>query len=124
MELTGKTAFINGGGGGIGGGLAEAFAEKGMRLVLSDIDLGRAEAEAAKYGEEAIGLGLDVRSLESWTLAREAVLRRFGPVDVLCNNAGVSVAWNELVDVPPEEFELALQVNLFGVYNGVKTFGP
>ena len=124
MELGGKTAFITGGGGGIGEGLAEAFAEKGMKFVLADIDLRRAEAQAAKYGADAVGLRLDVASLESWKLAREEALDRFGQVDVLCNNAGVSIAWNALVDVPPEDFELALRVNLFGVYNGVKTFGP
>lgn len=43
---------------------------------------------------------------------------------MLCNNAGVSIGWNALVDVPPEDFERAIRVNPFGVYNGIKTFGP
>jgi NAD(P)-dependent dehydrogenase (short-subunit alcohol dehydrogenase family) len=124
MKFAGKTAFITGGGGGIGTGLAEAFVEKGMKLVLADIDRDRAENEAAKFGTDAMGLVIDVTSPESWAAAREAALARFGPVEVLCNNAGVSVPWNALVDVPPEDFERAFQVNVFGVYNGVKTFGP
>lgn len=123
MELAGKTAFITGGGGGIGEGLAEAFAEKGMTFVLADIDVDRAKAAAAKYGEGAIGVKLDVTSLESWQVARQEAMDRFGQVDVLCNNAGVSIAWNAIVDVPPEAFELAFRVNVFGVYNGIKTFG-
>lgn len=124
MELAEKTAFITGGGGGIGQGLAEAFAEKGMKLVLADIDLGRAAAEALRYGASTLAVRLDVASLEDWQLARDRAFDRFGQVDVLCNNAGVSIAWNALVDVPPEDFERAIRVNLFGVYNGIKTFGP
>ena len=124
MELTGKVAFITGGGGGIGEGMAEALAEKGMKLVLADLDQGRAESEAGKYGDHALALELDVTSLESWAAAREKALGHFGQVDILCNNAGVSIPWNPLVDVPVEEFDLAIKVNLYGVYYGVKTFGP
>lgn len=124
MEVAGKTAFITGGGGGIGTGLAQAFAEKGMKLVLADLDLDRAESEAARFGADAMGLKIDVASPESWELAKQAALARFGAVDVLCNNAGVSILWNALADVPPEDFERAFRVNVFGVYNGVKAFGP
>lgn len=124
MEFKGKTAFITGGGGGIGTGLAEAFAERGMKLVLADIDLDRAESEAEKFGADAIALKIDVTSPESWELAKQAALARFGAVEVLCNNAGVSIQWNALVDVPPEDFEHAFRVNVFSILYGVKTFGP
>jgi NAD(P)-dependent dehydrogenase (short-subunit alcohol dehydrogenase family) len=124
VKLEGRVAFITGGGGGIGGGLAEALFEKGAKLVLADRRLEAAQAQAAKYGESAIALPLDVTLPESWALARASALDRFGAVDVLCNNAGVSIEWSPLVDVPPEAFDLAIQVNLYGVYYGVKTFGP
>ena len=123
MELNDKVAFITGGGGGIGEGMAEAFAEKGMKLVLADLDQERAEAEAGKYGERALALELDVTSPDSWASARGKAIERFGQVDVLCNNAGVSIPWNPLVNVPIEEFDLAVKVNLYGVYYGVRTFG-
>lgn len=123
MELEGKVALITGGGGGIGAGMAEAFAEKGMRFVLADLDSDRARTEAARFGDKALALALDVTSLDSWSAAREQAIDRFGQVDVLCNNAGVSIAWNALTDVQPDEFDLAMKVNVYGVFNGIKTFG-
>jgi len=124
IELTGKTAFITGGGGGIGGGMAQAFAERGAKIVLADIDLAFAEEEAAKLSTEVEVVGLDVRSLESWSAACEVAESRFGPIDVLCNNAGVSSGFKPLLKVVPEEFERLMAINVTGVYNGILTFAP
>ncbi len=122
MELEGKVAFITGGGGGIGGGMAEAFAEKGMKLVLADIDLEHARAKAAQFGADAISVRLDVTSLDSWKAARRATLERFGRVDVLCNNAGISHPRAPLDRIPPQTFERVMAINVTGVYHGVVTF--
>lgn len=124
MELADKVAFITGGGGGIGGGIAEAFIEKGMRVVLADIDLEHAQAQAAQLGERAIALELDVTSQESWTKAREAVHARLGQIDVLCNNAGISMPREPLDLVPPATFTRVMAINVTGVYLGVHTFAP
>lgn len=122
FELTGKTVFITGGGGGIGAGMAQAFAERGARIVLADIERGYAEQEAARLPAEAEVrvIELDVRDLESWQAASAAV----GPVDVLCNNAGISTGFKPLVDLSPDEFERVMAINVTGVFNGVKTFAP
>src|SRR5579862_4551428 len=90
MQLPGKIAFITGGGGGIGGGIARAFAEKEMKLVLADIDKDYAESQSAAFGDSAMAVQLDVTSLESWSAARASARNRFGTIDVLCNNAGIS----------------------------------
>jgi NAD(P)-dependent dehydrogenase (short-subunit alcohol dehydrogenase family) len=126
IDLAGKTVFITGGGGGIGAGMAQAFAERGARIVLADIELEFARGEAAKLPAEAEVevIALDVRSLESWDLARRSVEDRFGVVDVLCNNAGISTGFKPLLDVTPEEFERVIAINVTGVYNGIKTFAP
>ena len=122
MELKGKTAFITGGGGGIGAGIGEALHEKGMNIVLADIDLGYAEAEAARIGGGAMPLALDVTSLDSWAAACATAQARFGPVDVLCNNAGVVTAATALDQLAPGEFARLMAVNVTGVFNGVITF--
>lgn len=126
MEISGKTVFISGGGGGIGGGMAQAFAEKGARIVLADISTDFAQGEAANLpdGTEVLVLSLDVTSAESWASAKAAAIARFGQVDVLCNNAGIANSFKPLVEVPPEEFARVMAVNVTGVYNGVRAFGP
>ncbi|MDB5725124.1 MAG: short-chain dehydrogenase [Novosphingobium sp.] len=126
FELTGKTVFITGGGGGIGGGMAQAFAERGTRIVLADIEIGFAEEEAAKLpaSADAQVIDLDVRSLDSWDAAREAVESRFGVVDVLCNNAGISTGFKPLLEISPEEFDRVMGINVTGIYNGIQTFVP
>jgi NAD(P)-dependent dehydrogenase (short-subunit alcohol dehydrogenase family) len=122
MKLEGKVAFITGGGGGIGSGIAEAFAERGMKLVLADIDFDHASEQARRFGDAAIAVALDVTSLDSWAAAREAAYGRFGTIDVLCNNAGISQPRTPLDQVPPDTFRRVMAINVTGVYNGVVTF--
>ncbi|GAB3097980.1 SDR family oxidoreductase [Aestuariicella hydrocarbonica] len=122
MKLSDKVAFITGGGGGIGAGIAQAFAEKGMKLVLADINLAHAEEQAKPFGDNAIALQIDVTSLESWAVAKAVAYETFGRVDVLCNNAGISQPRQPLDQVPPDTFAKVMAVNTTGVYNGVVTF--
>jgi len=126
QDLAGSTVLISGGGGGIGSGMAQAFAEKGARIVLADVRLDFAEEEASKLPSqvEVLAVSLDVRSLDSWSQVRDEVERRFGRVDVLCNNAGVSTGFRPLLDIAPEEFDRVMAINVTGVYNGIKTFAP
>jgi NAD(P)-dependent dehydrogenase (short-subunit alcohol dehydrogenase family) len=122
MQLAGKVAFISGGGGGIGVGMAEAFLEKGMSVVLADIDVEHAQQAAVPFGDRAIALALDVTSPRGWNTARDAAIARFGPVDVLCNNAGISTPRMPLDEFSPEAFARVMAINLMGVHNGVAAF--
>ncbi len=122
MKIDGKVALITGGGGGIGGGIAQAFAEKGMKLVLADINLEHAQQQAAEFGDSAIAVQLDVTSLASWAAAKAAAYQCFGGVDVLCNNAGVSQPRAPLDKIPLETFARVMAINVNGVYNGIVTF--
>lgn len=122
MDLAGKIAVVTGAGGGIGGGIAEALVESGAKVVLTDQSLERCAAKSADLGEDTIAVEHDVASLDSWAEVRKVALDRFGQVDVLCNNAGVSVPWEPVAEITPEHFDFAIRVNLYGVYNGMHTF--
>jgi NAD(P)-dependent dehydrogenase (short-subunit alcohol dehydrogenase family) len=120
IELAGKTALITGGGGGIGGGMAEAFVEAGMNVMLADIELDFAQAKAAELGAAATAITLDVTSLESWASAKAIT----GEVDILCNNAGIAMPFQSLLDTDPALFERIMKINVTGVYKGIRTFAP
>ncbi len=124
MTLADKTALITGGGGGIGAGIAEAFVAEGMKVVITDVNLDYARAEAARIGGDTIALEHDVTSLASWASVKETVLKALGRVDVLCNNAGVSTRRMLFDEMPPDVFAAVMAVNVTGVYNGIKTFVP
>lgn len=126
-DLNGKVAFITGGAGGIGLGMAEVFREAGMHLVLADMDQGaldRAEAQLRdKEGGDILLLQLDVTHRDAMKEAADVVDARFGGVHILCNNAGVN-APGPLQDLGYADWDWVLGVNLEGVINGLVTFLP
>jgi len=124
MRVEGKCIIVTGGGGGIGAGIAEAFVEKGAKVAVTDINLDYARAEAERIGHGVIALRHDVTSPESWAEVKAAVEAQFGPVDVLCNNAGISLTFQPLDEVSVEEFDRVMAINVRGVFLGCKAFMP
>jgi NAD(P)-dependent dehydrogenase (short-subunit alcohol dehydrogenase family) len=126
MQLHGKVAFITGGASGIGLGMAEAFAARGMKLMLADIEataLERAGAQLRAAGAQVETLQLDVTDRVAMAAAADAIEAAFGGVDVVCNNAGVIVSGGaDMIDY--SDWDWMLSVNLYGVISGVKTFAP
>jgi NAD(P)-dependent dehydrogenase (short-subunit alcohol dehydrogenase family) len=122
MDVAGKVVLVTGGGGGIGSGIAEAFAEKGARVAVTDVNPDYARAEADRIGKGVIALAHDVTSPDSWAEVKAAVEARLGPVDVLCNNAGVALPFQPMETVSLERFERVMAVNVRGVFLGCKTF--
>ncbi len=127
-DFAGRVAVVTGGASGIGLAMAQRFATEGMRLVLADLDeapLAAAVDALKSRSVEVIGVRTDVTRAESVeALAREAVAR-FGPVHVLCNNAGVGAHEDvPLWDLPLSDWRWTFAVNVFGVIHGVKAFLP
>jgi len=119
------TVLITGGAQGLGEALVRAFHGAGYRVAISDINAAGAKALAEAIdpsGETAFGLALDVTQPESFEAARDAVVARWGSVEVLVNNAVVTVV-RPVLDITPEEFARVVAVNLHGTFFGCQVFG-
>jgi NAD(P)-dependent dehydrogenase (short-subunit alcohol dehydrogenase family) len=126
-DFAGKVAFITGGASGIGLGMAEVFAEAGMKIVIADIRqdaLERATAFLSSKRAAVHALRLDVTDRVAWVQAADAVEKTFGGVDILCNNAGIALPPGPIPKATYADWDFCLGVNLGGVINGVHTIVP
>ncbi len=124
-NLTGKVAFVTGGASGIGLGMARAFLDEGMKVVLADWnDEHIASAQEQLAGSNAVHfVKTNVAERDSLRAAEEETLEVFGKIHVLCNNAGVNgggTAASENFD----DWDRAIAINLGGVINGTKIIVP
>lgn len=120
-DLSGRVAVITGGASGIGLGMARQMRGQGMDVVIADIEEGPL-AQAAQ-DIDAVPIQTDVSDPDSVAHLAEAVMDRFGKVDVVCNNAGVgSIA--AISDMTIDDWRWIIGVNLFGVIHGVSAFLP
>ena len=121
-----RVAVITGGAGGIGMAMARAFAARGARLVLADLDdaaLHTAVAALSAEGAQACGVPTDVTKLESVQALADAAVRRFGAVHIVCNNAGVAT-FGLIATSTHHDWQFTMNVNFWGVVHGVETFVP
>ena len=128
MDLSeGKVAVVTGAASGIGLALANRFATAGLKIVLADVEAPALEVAAAgvaaEHGVETHGVLTDVRHAEEVDALAAATIERFGRVDVVCNNAGVS-GNGEPWFGPLSTWDWVLGVNLYGVVHGVRAFLP
>jgi NAD(P)-dependent dehydrogenase (short-subunit alcohol dehydrogenase family) len=125
-HLEGKVAVVTGAASGIGLGIAEAFAAAGMKLVLADLDTPRLLAQRARLvaeGHDVVAVVTDVGDPDQVEALAAAAVDAFDDVHVICNNAGI-VRSGRVWELPLEDWELVLRVNLLGVVHGVRTFVP
>ncbi len=121
-----RVAIITGGAGGIGFALARAFAERGAKVVLADLDeaaLQRATQALTGSGAAALGVRTDVTNLDSVRALADATVRRFGAVHIVCNNAGVAT-FGEIATSTHADWEFTMRVNFWGVVHGIEAFVP
>jgi 3alpha(or 20beta)-hydroxysteroid dehydrogenase len=122
-RLEGRVALITGAAGGIGASTARCMAQEGAALLLTDANGDGAERLAEELGGAAAARAHDVSSEHDWAAVCAWALDLHGRVDVLVNNAGVFLA-APLADTSPADFRRVLDVNVTGVFLGMRTLAP
>ncbi len=132
MRLEDKVVLITGGAAGIGKATAIRFAEEGALVVICDVDTKSGEKTLKELGPSAVFYQVDVTdraSVDTWV---EGVLEKYGRIDVLVNNAGivrdsllVKMKNGELIrQMPENDFDLVVSINLKGVFNCTQAVAP
>lgn len=127
MKLAGKVAIVTGGSRGIGLAIARALGAEGARVAIASRTAREVEAashQLEKEHIEVLGRPTDVTRLDQVQALVGDVLARWGRIDVLVNNAGVNGAIGRIDECDPEEWKLALEVNLFGTMHACRAALP
>jgi len=123
MRFRDRAVIVTGAGSGIGRAAAIRFAAEGARVLACDVTDG-AEALAAEVGEAVMAMRMDAGSEADVARAVDTAVQRFGRLDVMLANAGISGGMANILDTTPELFAEVLRVNLIGPFLAVKHAGP
>jgi NAD(P)-dependent dehydrogenase (short-subunit alcohol dehydrogenase family) len=126
FRLDGKVAVVTGAAQGIGFATAEALAEAGARVVITDMNEQGAEKAAAKLtaqSRKADAITLDVTDPRAVERVQAEIVKRHGPVDVLVNNAGIAMSFKPAETMDDFAWTKVIDVNLNGVFWCCRAFG-
>ena len=129
LGLTGKIAMVTGAGSqiGYGKGIVMSLAREGCNIIAADIDLDGARRTAAAAGSTGAGVlavQADVSNRDAVDEMVRAGLERFGRIDILVNNAGTSSPLKPFVEMTRADWDLDIQVNLYGQMNAAQAVLP
>lgn len=122
--MQGKVVVITGASRGIGAAAARVFAAAGARVAMLARSTAAVEGLAAEIGPQALALGCDVADAQAVQAAVDAVVARWGRLDVLINNAGVIDPIARLTEAGPDDWGRAVDINLKGVFHGIRAAVP
>ncbi len=123
MRFDGKRVIVTGGASGFGRAISEGFAERGARVMVTDIDAEGA-ATVAKGLEGAESFRLDVTEEAPHVELAQLMVDTWGGIDIVAANAGFAHRMGSTSDIPTEEFDLMWAVNTRSVYFAAKHFTP
>jgi 3-oxoacyl-[acyl-carrier protein] reductase len=123
-RLEGKVALVTGAAQGLGLGIARALLDEGASVTLTDInpEVETIAQDLDLTGNRAIGLLLDVRREDAWTTCFDKSIDHFGPLDIVVNNAAMTIS-RSVWDISSEEWDEVMAVNLRGVFFGCRVAG-
>ena len=122
-RLSGKVALITGGARGQGEAEARLFANEGARVFIADVRVEQGRKLAAEIGEPAEFIELDVGDESQWSAAIERILDEAGRIDVLVNNAAMTLI-RPAAETTPQEFQDQIRVNQMGPFLGMRAVFP
>jgi 3alpha(or 20beta)-hydroxysteroid dehydrogenase len=123
-RLDGKVAIITGAAQGMGAEHCRQFVREGAKVVLTDIDVPRAEVLAAELGANAVFCRQDVTSSAGWLDVIAVAEAKFGPVTVLVNNAGIVGSVSPCAELDEDEYLRICAINQTSVFLGIKHVIP
>lgn len=124
MRLENKTAVITGAGSGFGEGMAKRFALEGAKVIVADINGAEAERVASEIGDAAIAVTADVSKFSDTEAMINMAVEKFGSLDILINNAGVTHKNMPLNEVDEDMYDFISNVNMKAIYHAAKVAVP
>ena len=115
FDLTGKVALVTGGNGGIGLGMAKGLAASGALVMIAGRDAEKNRAAVEALGGSADAVAVDLAEESGAKTATDAVVRKFGRLDILINNAGINIRKSPQ-DYSLEEWHRVLNINLTSLF--------
>ena len=122
-RLEEKVIIITGAAQGMGESHARRFIAEGAKVVLTDLNEEKGKLLASELGEKALFIKQNVTSADEWAAVVAKTEETFGPVDVLVNNAGITMA-KSLLDTTEEDYRRIVEINQVSVFLGMKTVVP
>lgn len=122
-RLDGKVAIITGASQGMGEAHARRFVAEGAKVVLTDILADKGTALAEELGDSALFVKQDVTDAVEWDNVVQAAEEKFGPVNILVNNAGITMA-KSILEMTEEEYRRITDINQLSVFLGMKVVIP
>lgn len=127
-RIDGKVAIITGAANGIGAGISRLYAREGANVVLADLADVRAQEVAgeitAETGNKAIAVKCNVANKNEVQAVVDAAVAEFGKVDVIVNNAGITLPACPVEDISPEQWKKVLDIDLMGTIYGTQCVIP
>jgi 3alpha(or 20beta)-hydroxysteroid dehydrogenase len=122
-RVDGKVAVVTGGAQGMGAAHVRLLTEHGARVVIADVDETAGTRLAHELGEKAHFVRLDVTDADQWNALTETARSRFGPIDVLVNNAGILIS-HTVETATLTDFRKVVEVNQTGTFLGMQAVIP